>query len=371
MTLAVIGKGSRCLFALRLAASQIGGVRLQRGPLVGRHGARCRKRRLNYACLYAVGLVLRPGIGEFCLRQNGLIAFINGIVGKGRPTHGKKTCEGCQYARQHCNLLQPWWTLGTPEWRLVGCIQNLSARNDRAIQYHSAGVPFLEPDGSRQAGQTDWKRYLRNLRDVGSTVKLSSVQANEGYCAMKVPYENKWQRETDSLRKIALDRGLVDSVKWGKPCFTYQGKNVANVIPLKEACALSFFKGALLTDPKRILQRIGKTQAGRWIKFTSLQEISALRSTLKRYLEEAIQVEQSGRKVPLKKVSDYAVPEELQARLDSAPELKAAFEALTPGRRKSYIFHVSSAKQAKTRAARAAKCVPMILSGRGFNEFTA
>ena len=146
-------------------------------------------------------------------------------------------------------------------------------------------------------------------------------------------------------------------------------KNVAIIIPLKDACALSFFKGALLKDPKHILEKIGEhTQAGRWIKFTSAKEISALRPTLRRYIDEAIRVEESRRKVPLRKASEYVVPEELQVRLNAAPELKAAFEALTPGRRKSHIFHVSGAKQAKTRTARAEKCVPMILSGRGFNE---
>jgi uncharacterized protein YdeI (YjbR/CyaY-like superfamily) len=188
---------------------------------------------------------------------------------------------------------------------------------------------------------------------------------------MKVPYAKKWQKETDNLRKIVLNCDLAEELKWGKPCFTYQKKNVAIVIPLRDACALSFFKGVLLKDPKHILQKIGEhTQAGRWIKFTSPKEISVLQPTLRSYIYEAIQVEESRRKVPLKKASEYVVPEELQVRLNAAPELKAAFEALTPGRRKSYIFHVSGAKQAKTRAARAEKCVPMILSGRGFNELT-
>ena len=185
---------------------------------------------------------------------------------------------------------------------------------------------------------------------------------------MKLPYAKKWQKETDKLRKIVLDCDLTEELKWGKPCFTYQKRNVAIVIPLRDACALSFFKGALLKDPKHILQKIGDAQAGRWIKFTSPQEISALRPALRKYIYEAIQVEESGKKVPLKKVSEYVIPEELQVRLNAAPGLKAAFEALTPGRRKSYIFHVSGAKQAKTRAARAEKCVPMILAGRGFNE---
>lgn len=187
---------------------------------------------------------------------------------------------------------------------------------------------------------------------------------------MKVPYANKWRQEVDKLRKIALDCDLVEEIKWAKPCFTFQKKNVAIVIPLKDACAFSFFKGALLKDPKHILQKIGQAQAGRWIKFASLKEITAVQSILKNYIYEAIEVEESGKKVTLKKASEYAVPDELRAKLDTAPQLRAAFEALTPGRRKSYIFHVSGAKQAKTRAARAERCVPMILSGRGFHERT-
>lgn len=186
---------------------------------------------------------------------------------------------------------------------------------------------------------------------------------------MQVPYAEKWQKETDRLRKIALDCGLVEETKWGKPCFTYKKKNVAIVIPLKDACAFSFFKGALLKDPKRILQKIGEhTQAGRWIKFTSLEEITPLQSVLKTYLQAAIEIEASGKKVALKKDSEYEIPEELQTLLAATPKLRAAFDALTPGRRKSYIFHVSGAKQSETRAARAEKCAPMILSGRGFNE---
>jgi uncharacterized protein YdeI (YjbR/CyaY-like superfamily) len=186
---------------------------------------------------------------------------------------------------------------------------------------------------------------------------------------MKVPYAKKWQKETDKLRKIARDCDLIEELKWGKPCFTFQKKNVAIVIPLKESCAFSFFKGALLKDPKHILQRVGEhTQAGRWIKFTSVSGITALQSTLSNYLYEAIALEESGKKVILKNPSEYAIPEELQTRLKNNAVLRAAFEALTPGRRKSYIFHIQSAKQAKTREERAERCEPMILSGRGFNE---
>lgn len=186
---------------------------------------------------------------------------------------------------------------------------------------------------------------------------------------MKVPYAEKWRNETDRLREIALGCGLTEELKWGKPCFTFRKKNVAIVIPLKESCALSFFKGALLKDPKHILARIGEhTQAGRWIKFTSLRELAAQRSNLKDYLREAIELEEAGKKVELKKPSQYPIPEELQRRLDDDELLRSAFAALTPGRRKSHIFHISSAKQATTRAARVEKCVPAILSGRGLNE---
>lgn len=186
---------------------------------------------------------------------------------------------------------------------------------------------------------------------------------------MKVPFAKKWQKEADKLRKIALDCDLTEELKWSKPCFTFQKRNIAIVIPLKESCALAFFKGALLKDSKRILQRAGEhSQAGRWIKFTSVKEVTALRPTLTNYIYEAIEIEESGKKVEFKKPSEYPIPEELQTMLDKNVILKVAFEALTPGRRKSYIFHISSAKQSKTRAARAEKCVPMILGGRGFNE---
>lgn len=186
---------------------------------------------------------------------------------------------------------------------------------------------------------------------------------------MQVPYAKKWQKETDKLRKIALDCFLTEELKWSKPCFTFQKKNVAIVIPLRDSCALMFFKGVLLTDPKKILERIGEhSQAGRWIKFTSVKEITTLQPILRDYLYEAIELEESGRKVALKRPADYVIPQELQKLLDANARLAAAFDTLTPGRRKSYILHISNAKQATTRAARAAKCVPMILSGRGFNE---
>jgi uncharacterized protein YdeI (YjbR/CyaY-like superfamily) len=185
---------------------------------------------------------------------------------------------------------------------------------------------------------------------------------------MNVPYAKKWHKETGRLRAIALQCGLTEECKWGKPCFTFQKKNVAIIIPLKASCAFSFVQGALLRDPHRLLANIGRAQAGRWIKFTSVDEIVARQADLREFIVAAVALVKSGKRVVMKKPSDYAVPEELQAVLDANPEVRAAFNALTPGRRKSYLFHVGDAKLAQTRTARAAKCVPLILSGRGFLE---
>jgi len=135
--------------------------------------------------------------------------------------------------------------------------------------------------------------------------------------AMKVPYTKKWQKETDKLRQIALDRDLTQELKWGKPCFTFRNKNVAIVIPLRESCAFSFFKGTLLKDPKHLLQRIGQMQAGRWIKFTSIGEIAAVRSTLKDYLYEAIELEKSGKRVVLHGETDEELALDLGVSLSA------------------------------------------------------
>jgi uncharacterized protein YdeI (YjbR/CyaY-like superfamily) len=178
-----------------------------------------------------------------------------------------------------------------------------------------------------------------------------------------------WTEETDKLVGLMLDCGLTEEKKWGKPCFTFGGKNVAVVIPLKESCALMFFKGALLGDPKGLLTRIGEhTQAGRWIKFGSVKEIAKAQTTVKEYLYEAIEVERAGLRVPMKKTSDFKLPEELQKKFKEMPELKKAFYALTPGRQRNYIYHFSGAKQAATREARIEKYVQQILDGRGLTD---
>jgi uncharacterized protein YdeI (YjbR/CyaY-like superfamily) len=178
----------------------------------------------------------------------------------------------------------------------------------------------------------------------------------------------KWREESEKLRMILLDCPLAEELKWGEPCYTFQGKNIVLIGGFKEYCTLLFFKGALLNDTHGILVAPGKTQAARQIRFTSLREIVAMERILKTYIHEAIEVEKAGLKVELKKHSDYILPEELQKKLDEIPALKTAFEALTPGRQRAYMFHISAPKQSKTRESRVEKCMQQILDGKGLND---
>lgn len=170
----------------------------------------------------------------------------------------------------------------------------------------------------------------------------------------------------EKLRAICLDSQLTEELKWGQPCYTLNGKNVVIIGELKESCALSFFKGALLADSEDILLAPGEnTQSGRWAKFSGLQQIEKLESVLKAYIFEAIEVEKAGLKVVLKTTQDLPVPDEFQARLENFLELKIAFEALTPGRQRAYLLHFAQPKQSKTRAVRVEKWIPHILIGKG------
>jgi uncharacterized protein YdeI (YjbR/CyaY-like superfamily) len=178
----------------------------------------------------------------------------------------------------------------------------------------------------------------------------------------------KWVEESEKLRAILLDCPLTEELKWAQPCYTYQGKNIVLIGAFKEYVSLLFFKGALLSDPKHILVTPGQLQSGRQIRFASLREIIKMENVLKTYIYEAIEAEQAGLKVALKKHSDYVIPEELQKKLDETPALKAAFEALTPGRQRWYMFHVGQPKQSKTRESRVEKCMPRILEGKGLND---
>ena len=185
-------------------------------------------------------------------------------------------------------------------------------------------------------------------------------------------YFNKagqWQEEQERLRGIALGTGLAEVLKWGCPCYRSQGKNVVLIHAFKDYCALLFPKGALLSDPHGLLvQQTENVQSARQIRFTSAKEVTAQAATLKAYLLAAIAVERSGAKVERKQTEDFAVAPEFAARLRSTPSLKAAFEALTPGRQRGYLLFFSSAKQSTTRAARVEKCVPAIYAGKGLQD---
>lgn len=179
----------------------------------------------------------------------------------------------------------------------------------------------------------------------------------------------KWHDEYEQLRMIALDSGLKEELKWGCPCYSLDKKNIVLIHGFKDYCAVLFFKGALLKDPKGILiQQTKNVQSARQVRFTSVKEIIRLGPTLKKYLKEAIDVEKAGLKVTLKKTTDYAVPEEFQVKLAKMPALKKAFAALTPGRQRAYLFYFSQPKQAKTREARIEKYLPQILGGKGLDD---
>lgn len=179
----------------------------------------------------------------------------------------------------------------------------------------------------------------------------------------------KWQQEYVKLRTIVLDCGLTEDLKWGVPCYTFQKSNIVLIHGFKEYCALLFHAGALLNDAEGILiQQTKNVQAARQIRFTNVQEIIKLEPILKAYIYEAIEVEKAGLKVELKETKEFNIPEEFQKKLDEIPELKAAFESLTPGRQRGYLLHFSQPKQSKTRESRVEKHIGQIINGKGLND---
>ncbi|WP_066307073.1 YdeI family protein [Bacillus sp. FJAT-29814] len=179
----------------------------------------------------------------------------------------------------------------------------------------------------------------------------------------------KWQEEFKRLRTIALGCDLTEELKWRLPCYTAESKNIVVIQGFKEYCALMFFKGALLKDPKDILSRPGEnSQAQRQIRFTDVQEIAGMEPIIKDYIYEAIEVEKAGLEVSLKTTAEYKIPNELQTKFDEIPALKTAFEALTPGRQRAYILYFSQPKQSKTRESRIEKYMQQILDGKGLND---
>lgn len=184
---------------------------------------------------------------------------------------------------------------------------------------------------------------------------------------MEMAYRDRWRAEIAALQKILSGFDLREECKWGKPCYMLDGKNVVIIQGFKEYCALGFFQGALLKDSKKLLVQLGQIRAARVMKFTSTKEIAAKTATIKSYVREAIAAAKAGRKVETKP-RELPVPDELAAKFRKDPRFKRAFEALTPGRQRGYLFHFGGAKQSATRAARIEKATPAIFEGRGFLE---
>ena len=200
----------------------------------------------------------------------------------------------------------------------------------------------------------------------------SYLQEGCGRCSLGGTPECKvhnWQSELKLLRRLVLNCGLTEERKWGVPCYTHNSHNILILAAFKDNCTLSFFKGALLNDEQGILEKPGEnSQAGRVLRFTQVDQIIKLEDVLKAYIYEAVEVEKAGLEVKMKKTSEFDMPEELQDKLDEDTEFKTAFEALTPGRQRGYMLHISQAKQSKTRLARIEKSIPKIFDGKGYNE---
>jgi uncharacterized protein YdeI (YjbR/CyaY-like superfamily) len=190
----------------------------------------------------------------------------------------------------------------------------------------------------------------------------------EGGAGMEMAYRERWEAEIAEMRRVLGGCAMKEACKWGKPTFTVDGKNVVIMQGFKECFGLGFFQGALLKDPGRVLVQLGQTHAGRVMKFTSARDIAAKAATIRAYVREAIAVERAGLRMQPKKTSDYPVPEELRERFRRDPRVKRAFDSLTPGRQRGYLYHFAAAKQSATRVARIEKAVPAILAGRGFLE---
>ena len=181
--------------------------------------------------------------------------------------------------------------------------------------------------------------------------------------------DTKWQKEYKKLRMIILECGLVEELKWGVPCYTFKKRNIVLIHGFKDYCALLFHKGVLLSDTKRILiQQTENVQSARQIRFSNIKEIVKLETTIKLYIYEAIEVENAGLKVDFKKTKEFKIPVEFQNKLDTNPDLKKAFESLTPGRKRGYLLYFSKAKQSKTRVLRIEKYTERILNGKGLND---
>jgi uncharacterized protein YdeI (YjbR/CyaY-like superfamily) len=187
-----------------------------------------------------------------------------------------------------------------------------------------------------------------------------------GTAACKV---HRWSEELQHLRKLLLESGLEETLKWGVACYTYELHNVAIIGVLKDYCSVGFFKGSLMQDSEGLLDKPGEhSQAARQMRFTRVEDVLERSDALKRYLQEAIEIERLGLKVAFTEKENLVFPEELEQAMEDVPALKAAFGALTPGRQRGYVLYFSAPKQAQTRRARIDKCMERIMQGKGMQD---
>jgi len=225
---------------------------------------------------------------------------------------------------------------------------------------------FARAEGRSRRGDTTpvarWEA-LRRGRVGGTVFEVAANREVDDY----VERSDRWSAELAALRPVLLDCGLTEEIKWNKPCYRYDGSNIAILQEMKGFLALMFFKGALLNDPAGVLEMQGpNSRSARRIRFTSIDDVARLAGTVRAYVDEAIEMDKAGMEVV--PAVDLELVEELRNRLELDAALRAAFEALTPGRRREYHLYISGAKQAPTRVARVEKCVPMILAGKGFRD---
>jgi uncharacterized protein YdeI (YjbR/CyaY-like superfamily) len=207
-------------------------------------------------------------------------------------------------------------------------------------------------------------RFSCSSRSRGNEAARATVRG----AGMEMAYRERWAAEIAEMRRVLAGLGMTEECKWGKPTYTVGGKNVVILQGFKAYFALGFFHGALLKDPQKVLVQLGRVHAGRVMKFASVKDITAQAATIKAYVREAIGVEKAGRRMGPRKTSDFPIPEELTRRFRRDPRFKRAFEALTPGRQRGYLYHFAAAKQSATRAARIEKAMPAIFEGRGYLE---
>lgn len=178
-----------------------------------------------------------------------------------------------------------------------------------------------------------------------------------------------WQIEMRRLRSILLECKVEEELKWGKPCYCMDAKNIAIIQNFKEYCAVLFPKGVLLKDPEKLFVAMTEnTNIARQLRFTSIEEIEQREQVIKEYIAEAIEVEKSGAKVPKKETSEFPVPEELTNRFMQNPQFKRAFESLTAGRQRAYLLYFAGAKQSATRESRIDKYESKIFDGLGMDD---